>query len=49
MLDWLESQNDRKLVKVQKALGLMQTEIRNKGLQAHKSSALEEPNGGSVV
>ena len=47
-LDRLEAQDDKKLIKVQKTLGLMQTDIRNRGLQTHKYSALEGPNGEPV-
>lgn len=47
-LERLEARNDRKLAKVQKTLGLMQTDIRNKGLQTHKYSAIEGPNGEPV-
>jgi len=47
-LSSLEAQNDRKLAKVLKALGLMQTDIRNRGLHTHKYDALEGPNGEPV-
>ncbi len=47
-LDRLEAQNDKKLIKVQRTLGLLQTDLRNKGLQTHKYQALQGPNGEEV-
>ncbi len=47
-LNRLEAQNDRRLAKVQKALGMMQTDLRNKGLKTHKFSSLRGPNGEEV-
>ena len=37
-----------KLAKVQKTLGLLQTDLRNRGLQTHKYNALEGLNGEEV-
>lgn len=47
-LDRLEEQNTGKLRKVQKTLGLLETDVRNRGLQTHKYNALKGPNGEEV-
>lgn len=47
-LDRLEAQDDKKLAKVQKTLGLMQTDLRNRGLQTHKYHSLAGPDGEEV-
>ena len=47
-LDRLEAQNDKKLLKVQRTLGLLQTNLRNRGLQTHKHYEMEGPNGEEV-
>ncbi len=47
-LSQLEAQNEKKLLKVQKTLGLLQLNPRHTGLQTHKFTAYTGPNGEEV-
>ncbi|MEP6755667.1 MAG: hypothetical protein ABJA67_09215 [Chthonomonadales bacterium] len=44
----IERSNPKKLKKVQKTLGLMETDIRHPGHQTHEYSSLTGPNGEKV-
>jgi hypothetical protein len=47
-LQELAADSPKKLKKVRKALGLMETNIRHPGLQTHEFTSLSGPNGEKV-
>lgn len=47
-LERLAAEDEKKLLKVRKTLGLMQTNIRSPGLQTHEYHGLTGPNGEKV-
>ncbi len=47
-LDQLEAEDEKKFAKVRKTLGLMQTNMKNPGLQTHEYNVIEGANGERV-